>query len=90
LPKILWFLRQPEILLARKIEISFSSVSLLPFDFIAAIICDRFVLEKMSAITTITIVRGRNRNAVFGRIFRHLQLILTYFDRFWNYLQEKC
>lgn len=60
---------------------------MLPFDFIAATICHCFVLEKMSVIK---IVRGRNRNAVVGRIFQHLQLILTYFDRFWNYLQDKC
>lgn len=41
---------QPEIPLARKIEINFSSVSLLPCDFIAAMTCDRFLLEKTSDI----------------------------------------
>jgi hypothetical protein len=43
-------LRQPVIPWARRIETSFSSVSLLPFDRMAAITSERLRFEKMSAI----------------------------------------
>jgi hypothetical protein len=45
-----WCRRQPLIPLVRSIDASFSSVSLLPLDRIAAITCERFSFEKMSAI----------------------------------------
>jgi hypothetical protein len=43
-------LRQPMIPWARRIEANFSSVSLLAFDRMAAMICERFRFEKTSAI----------------------------------------
>jgi len=43
-------LRQPLIPWARRIEANFNSVSLLPFDRMAAMTCERFSFEKISAI----------------------------------------
>jgi hypothetical protein len=47
---IFWFLRQPEMWFARRMETNFSSVSLFPLDLIAAMTNDRFLGEKTSAI----------------------------------------
>lgn len=50
LPGNRWCRRQPLIPCARKIDASFNSVSLLPFDRMAAMTCERFFFENTSAI----------------------------------------
>jgi len=50
LPENFWFLRQPVILPARKIEINLSSVDLFPRDLTVAMIFDRYSLENVSVI----------------------------------------
>jgi hypothetical protein len=47
-----WCRRQPLIPRSRKMAANFSSVSLLPFDRIAAMTCERFFFEKTSAIAS--------------------------------------
>jgi hypothetical protein len=50
LPTNGWCRRQPLIPCARRMDANFNSVSLLPFDRMAAITCERFLFEKTSAI----------------------------------------
>jgi len=51
-------LRQPLIPWARNIDASFNSVSLLPFDRMAAMTCERFRFDKTSAIDSPTQFTG--------------------------------
>jgi hypothetical protein len=49
-PGSIWWRRQPVIAAARRMETNFSSVALLPREWIAAIIFERFFFEKTSDI----------------------------------------
>ena len=66
-------LRQPLSPWARRIEASFNSVALLPFDRMAAMVCERFRFEKMSAMDFVPFDRhsfptaGRERRLGKGR-----------------------
>jgi hypothetical protein len=58
-----WCRRQPLIPCSRKMDTNFSSVSLLPFDRMAAMTCERFLFEKTSVIAS-----GAHSTEVISRL----------------------